>query len=120
MAVMPVTITGAPLTPQQVVGVARHAESVELSADALAAMRRTSAHVQELAGADRAVYGVSTGFGALATTHIPADRRADLQRSLIRSHAASSGALVESEVVRGLMVLRLRTLATGHTGVRPV
>jgi histidine ammonia-lyase len=64
-------------------------------------------------------YGVSTGFGALATRHIPPDRRAALQRSLIRSHAAGAGPAVETEVVRGLMLLRLRTLATGRTGVRP-
>src|SRR5205814_1445566 len=77
-------------------------------------------HVQELARSETPVYGVSTGFGALATTHIPPDRRADLQRSLIRSHAASSGDVVEREVIRAMMLLRLRTLATGHTGVRPL
>ena len=65
-------------------------------------------------------YGVSTGFGALATKHIPTERRAQLQRSLVRSHAAGSGAEVEREVVRALMLLRLSTLATGRTGVRPV
>ena len=64
-------------------------------------------------------YGISTGFGALATRHIPPERRAELQRSLVRSHAAGAGPEVEREVVRALMLLRLRTLATGHTGVRP-
>src|SRR6201996_3438558 len=63
-------------------------------------------------------YGVSTGFGALATRHIPADLRTQLQRSLIRSHAAGSGPEVEAEVTRALMLLRLSTLATGRTGVR--
>jgi histidine ammonia-lyase len=63
-------------------------------------------------------YGVSTGFGALAQKHIPAERRAQLQRSLIRSHAAGSGPQVEREVVRALMLLRLSTLASGRTGVR--
>jgi histidine ammonia-lyase len=63
-------------------------------------------------------YGVSTGFGALATTHIPPQRRAALQRSLIRSHAAGAGPAVEAEVVRAMMLLRLRTLASGRTGVR--
>jgi histidine ammonia-lyase len=62
---------------------------------------------------------VSTGFGALAVRHIPTERRTQLQRSLIRSHAASSGAEVEAEVVRGMALLRLQTLATGRTGVRP-
>ena len=64
-------------------------------------------------------YGISTGFGALATKHIPPEQRAQLQRSLIRSHAAGCGPEVEREVVRALMLLRLSTLATGRTGVRP-
>jgi len=61
---------------------------------------------------------VSTGFGALATRHIPAERRTQLQRSLVRSHAAGSGPEVEQEVTRAMMLLRLSTLATGRTGVR--
>ena len=64
------------------------------------------------------VYGVSTGFGALATRSIPPGERARLQRSLIRSHAAGSGELVEPEVVRAMMLLRLATLAKGFSGVR--
>src|SRR3954469_23862981 len=83
-------------------------------------MAASREQVEQLATADRPSYGISTGFGALATTHIPPERRADLQRSLIRSHAAGSGDVVEREVVRAMMLLRLRTLATGHTGVRPV
>jgi histidine ammonia-lyase len=115
-----VVVGPAALAPQQVVSVARAETPVELSLDAVEAMTRSSRHVQELAHADHPVYGISTGFGALATTHIPVERRADLQRSLIRSHAAGSGDVVEREVVRAMMLLRLRTLATGHTGVRPV
>jgi histidine ammonia-lyase len=115
-----VVVGPTPLSPQQVVSVAREEMPVELSLDAVEAMRSSSMQVQELARADHPVYGVSTGFGALATTHIPADRRADLQRSLIRSHAAGSGEVVEREVVRAMMLLRLRTLASGRTGVRPV
>ena len=117
---MEVVVGPAPLAPQQVVSVAREEIAVELSLDAIEAMTRSSQHVQELARGDTPVYGISTGFGALATTHIPAERRADLQRSLIRSHAAGSGEVVERETVRAMMLLRLRTLATGHTGVRPL
>ena len=76
--------------------------------------------IDELAADPRPHYGVSTGFGALATTSIPPERRQDLQRSLVRSHAAGSGAEVPGEVTRALMLLRLSTLATGRTGVRPV
>lgn len=75
--------------------------------------------VEALADDETPHYGVSTGFGALATRHIPTALRAQLQRSLVRSHAAGSGPEVEREVVRALMLLRLSTLATGRTGVRP-
>jgi histidine ammonia-lyase len=88
--------------------------------EALAAIERARAVVEELAAAPTPAYGISTGFGALATRHIPTEMRAQLQRSLVRSHAAGSGPEVEREVVRGLMLLRLSTLATGRTGVRPV
>ena len=117
---MTVVVSGRPLSMRDVVRVARDAERVDLEQVAVEAMRASSEHVQALAHSDHPVYGVSTGFGALATQHIPVERRSDLQRSLIRSHAASNGALVDREVVRGLMLLRLRTLATGRTGVRPV
>ena len=80
---------------------------------------RAAATIVEALAADADPhYGVSTGFGALATLHIPPDRRTQLQRSLIRSHAAGSGPEVEREVTRALMLLRLSTLATGRTGVR--
>jgi histidine ammonia-lyase len=107
-----------PVTPEDVVRVARGGCGVRLADEALAEIARSRAIVDQLAKDDRPHYGISTGFGALATTQIPLDRRAQLQRSLIRSHAAGSGAEVEREVVRALMLLRLSTLATGRTGVR--
>jgi histidine ammonia-lyase len=109
-----------PLTPAEVVAVARRGVRLEIEPDALAAVAATRRHVEALAASDRPVYGVSTGFGALATRHIPAADRTLLQQSLIRSHAAGSGPEVEREVVRAMMLLRLSTLATGRTGVRPV
>jgi histidine ammonia-lyase len=115
-----VTVGVGPLTFDEVVAVARHGVGVELGQDALAAVERSRAAVETLAAAPTPAYGISTGFGALATRHIPTERRAQLQRSLVRSHAAGSGPEVEREVVRALMLLRLSTLATGHTGVRPV
>jgi histidine ammonia-lyase len=80
---------------------------------------RASRHTIELLASDTEPhYGISTGFGALATTFIAEDRRRQLQRSLVRSHAAGSGAEVERETVRSLMLLRLSTLLTGRTGIR--
>ncbi|ROO83255.1 histidine ammonia-lyase [Actinocorallia herbida] len=108
-----------PLALTQVVAVARRGALVGLTADALAAMAAARTMVEEQAARSTPVYGISTGFGALATRHIDPAQRVRLQISLVRSHAATSGAEVEREVVRAMMLLRLSTLATGHTGVRP-
>ncbi len=113
-----IAVGPGPLSPSDVVEVARHGAGVELTGEALAEIAKSREVVEHLAVADVPYYGVSTGFGALATRHIPPDLRAQLQRSLIRSHAAGSGPEVEREVVRALMLLRLSTLATGRTGVR--
>jgi histidine ammonia-lyase len=113
-----VIVGAGPLHPADVVAVARHGAPVELSAEAEHEITASRKVIDALAGDDQPHYGVSTGFGALATRHIPAESRAQLQRSLVRSHAAGSGPEVEAEVVRALMLLRLSTLATGRTGVR--
>lgn len=107
------------VSPKDVVDVARHGSPVQISGESLVEMGRSRAAIEALAGDDQPHYGISTGFGALATTHIPVERRAQLQRSLIRSHAAGSGPEVEREVIRVTMLLRLSTLATGRTGIRP-
>ena len=103
-----------------VLAVARDGALVEIGPAALDALARGRALVDELAAAPTPAYGISTGFGALATRHIDPELRAALQRSLIRSHAAGLGPLVEPEVIRALILMRLKTLASGHTGVRPV
>ncbi len=107
-----------PLSFDDVVAVARRGAQVEITTDSLQEIRRSRTIIEALAEDVEPHYGVSTGFGALATKHIAPDRRAQLQRSLIRSHAAGSGPEVEREVIRALMLLRLSTLATGRTGVR--
>ncbi|MFL5891468.1 MAG: histidine ammonia-lyase [Solirubrobacterales bacterium] len=104
---------------RDVVAVARDGIDVTLTGDAIDAMAASAAIVDGLADSDEAVYGVSTGFGSLATTQIPTDRRVELQQSLIRSHAAGMGPPVEREVVRAMMVLRARSLAMGYSGARP-
>ncbi|HET7193522.1 MAG TPA: aromatic amino acid lyase, partial [Nocardioides sp.] len=105
-----------PVSFDDVVAVCRDGAGVVLTDEAVTAIQQARAVVDDLAAAPTPAYGISTGFGALATRHIPTEMRAQLQRSLVRSHAAGSGPEVEREVVRGLMLLRLSTLATGHTG----
>ncbi len=108
-----------PVAPEQVVAVAREDAAVTIDPDALEAIQQSRAAVERLAEASVPAYGVSTGFGALATKHIAPELRTQLQKSLVRSHAAGNGPEVEREVVRAMMLLRLSTLATGHTGIRP-
>ena len=115
----PVVVGPGPLTPAELLAVAREGAGVVLSEEAELEMALGREVVEALADDVVPHYGVSTGFGALATRHIPVERRAQLQRSLVRSHAAGTGPEVEREVVRALLVLRLSTLATGRTGVRP-
>ena len=118
--ITPVTVGIGALSVEDVVAVARYGANVEIDPAALEEIAATRERIEELAADPTPVYGVSTGFGALATKHIPEDMRAQLQVSLVRSHAAGSGPEVEEEVIRALMLLRLSTLCTGRTGVRPV
>ncbi len=114
----PIAVGTGPVSRTDLFAVARDGAPVRLTDEALLAIDGARTVVEELAAGETPAYGISTGFGALATRHIAEDLRARLQRSLVRSHAAGSGPEVEREVVRGLMLLRLSTLATGHTGVR--
>lgn len=114
-----VVLNTAGTTAADVIAVARHGAKVQISDSALQAMAKTRAHIEALAKGETPVYGISTGFGALANRHIAIEDRVQLQKSLIRSHAAGIGPAVEVEVVRALMFLRLKTLCSGRTGVRP-
>ena len=116
---MSITLNSSGLTMEQVIEVARNGAKIEISKEALEKMAATRAHIETLAKAEVPVYGISTGFGALAHQHIAPEDRVQLQKSLIRSHAAGMGDPVEKEVVRALMLLRLKTLVSGRTGVRP-
>ena len=117
---MTVTLRGPGLTEDQVVAVARHGEKVALASAARTKMERSRTRVERAASSRDPVYGVSTGFGALAGTRVAPLRQPELQLALIRSHAAGVGPPVDDEVVRATMLLRARTLAMGMSGVRPL
>jgi histidine ammonia-lyase len=114
----PVTIGARGLSINDVVAVARHHAPVVLGDDAVAAMERSYAITRELVEREGAVYGLSTGFGALADRYIEPAERAVLQAGLIRSHAATVGDEIEVEVVRAMTLLRARSLALGRSGIR--
>jgi histidine ammonia-lyase len=113
-----ITLSTSGVTFDDVIAVARYGAQVKLSQTAIDAMNTTRSFIEGYAAGGVPVYGVSTGFGALANRHIDVKDRVQLQKSLIRSHAAGVGPAIEREVVRALMFLRLRTMASGRTGVR--
>jgi histidine ammonia-lyase len=115
-----VLVGSSGVSAADVLAVARDGAAAQLTDEALEAMEASAAVLERLAASPDPVYGVSTGFGSLASTAIPPDRREELQRSLVRSHAAGMGEPVEREVVRAMMFLRARTLAMGRSGTRPV
>jgi histidine ammonia-lyase len=117
----PLILGDAPLTLEGIVDVARRRRPVALGAAARDRIARARAVVDGIErGGDRApaVYGVNTGFGFLADVRISAAQIRDLQRNLVRSHAAGVGPLLPTEVVRGMLLLRAAVLCTGHSGVR--
>ena len=102
---------------ESVVAVARDGVRVTLPDETRGRILASRRHVEGMIDDERPVYGVTTGFGALATTHIPTPERRELQHSLLRSHATGTGPFVEPEVVRSMMVIRAKTLAMGFSGV---
>lgn len=115
----PVDLAGRGLTRAEVVDVARRDRPARLADRARDAMSASASLVDGFVASGEPVYGVTTGFGALANTVIPAERTAELQVALVRSHAAGMGDPVEPEVVRAMLLLRARSLAMAHSGVRP-
>ena len=114
-----VVLTGADLTVADVEAVARHGASATLDAHARSRMSEARDVIVRLVAAGEVVYGVTTGFGDLATTFIAAEDAARLQENLLVSHAAGVGEPLPREIVRAMLLLRANTLALGHSGCRP-
>jgi histidine ammonia-lyase len=112
-------LTPDPLTPEEVLAVARARDQVAIDPVVAERMAAARTAVEAAVASGDVVYGVTTGFGALADTVVAPDQAAALQHALIRSHAAGIGPLVPDDVVRAMVLLRARTLAAGYSGVRP-
>jgi histidine ammonia-lyase len=115
-----IVLTGADLTIADVEAVARHGVRATLDDDARARMQEARDIIERLVAAGEVVYGVTTGFGDLATRSVAAADAPRLQENLLMSHAAGVGAALPREIVRAMLLLRANTLALGHSGCRPV
>ena len=112
-----ITLNGLSLSLEDIVKVAREGYSVTLSPEAGEAVEGAAALVEKWASYDQVVYGITTGFGDLASVKIsPKDRRM-LQENLLRSHACGVGAPYPVDVTRAIMLLRVNTLSRGHSGI---
>ncbi len=115
---MKVTITGKDLSIEKVVNVARQLAEVELANEAIKSIENSAAMVDDAIKNKKKVYGVTTGFGALADAIIPQDKIHELQYNIIISHATAVGDPLPTDIVRAAMLLRANTLARGCSGVR--
>jgi histidine ammonia-lyase len=115
-----IVMDGGPLSIDDVAAVADRRAEVVVDHKVWARMAPAREVVERAVAEDRVVYGVTTGFGALANTRIDPAQAERLQISLLRSHAAGVGAPLADPVVRAMLLLRSRTLAQGYSGVRPV
>ena len=115
-----VVLTGADLAIADVEAVARGSASVALDANARERMQEARDVIESLVAEGAVVYGVTTGFGDLASTFIEPAQAGQLQENLLMSHAAGVGAPFPREIVRAMLLLRANTLALGHSGCRPL
>ena len=115
---MTVTVDGGPLTVSQVVAVAHRRTGVDLGPGVVERVAPARQVVERALDSGAVVYGITTGFGALASTKVDSEQSAGLQINLLRSHAAGVGPDLPDEMVRAMLLLRARTLAQGHSGVR--
>ena len=113
-----VVVSGDALTVEDVIDVARGEANAELAASVSATMERSRAVIVHAVRGDAPVYGVNTGFGALADTRVAERDLAQLQSAIIVSHAAGAGDPLDDATVRAILLLRARTLAAGYSGVR--
>ena len=114
-----VTLYGDRLELEDVERVARDASvQVRLAEEARPRIEAARAVVDRAVAEGRVVYGLTTGFGALAEVVVPPERITELQENLIRSHASGVGEPLPEHEVRAIMLLRANVLALGHSGVR--
>jgi len=112
-------LNGSDLTVTQVVAAARHGEAVALAPEAIAAMRRSRAVVQEILARGEPVYGLTTGVGERKSYLLDPAERQRFNHRLVLNHRIAQGDAAPADVVRGAMLCLANSYAKGVTGVRP-
>src|SRR6202008_170778 len=117
---MSIGITGKDLSFAQVDAVALQREAVSLAPTAIERMKASRAVVDRVVASDATAYGITTGFGKLASVRISHEQVRQLQINLVRSHASGVGPSLTEPETRAMMLLRANALAKGLSGIRPV
>lgn len=112
-----VIITGQNLVLKDIILVARYGGKVRLSEDAKIKIINSYKVVKQKIDDKEPVYGITTGFGKLSSVAIDKEQSSQLQKNLIMSHACGVGEPFNEEVTRAIMLLRINTLANGHSGI---
>ena len=115
-----VALDGHSLTLEAFVAVARFGAPVEITEEAVAAMRRSRELAEKIMAEKRVAYGITTGFGEFQKVAVPKEMSNRLSTNLILSHCTAAGDPYDEEIVRGMMLLRANALCGGVSGVRPI
>ncbi|ABS59996.1 histidine ammonia-lyase [Fervidobacterium nodosum] len=115
-----IVIDGEHLSLEDVHNVSRKYELVSISNEAYKKMRDSRKTIEKVLEIGEPVYGINTGFGALANVRISKDKLRDLQRNIVLSHSAGIGEYLPEDIVRAMILIRANALAKGYSGVRPV
>src|SRR6056297_4286051 len=112
------SIDGTNMNLKLVESIAYNYEQMEIANSCVDQISTSAKRVKDFVNQSAVVYGVTTGFGALASVHINAEKSKELQRNIIVSHAAGVGESLPIEVVRTMMLLRINSLIKGYSGIR--
>ncbi len=113
-----IILNGVDLTLEQLIRITRNYEKVSICKDNIEKVNEAHLFVRDIVENEKKVYGITTGFGKLSDVVINKKDTALLQRNLLISHACGVGDILEEDIVRGMMVLRVNALIKGFSGIR--
>merc|ERR1711971_1555232 len=111
------SLDGESLSTDDLVQLGKGRFKIALTKDSEERVKQSRALIESIVKENKAVYGITTGFGKFARTVIEKDKLAELQENLIRSHAAGVGRALSPENTRMLLALRINVLAKGFSGI---
>ena len=105
------------LTIEKCIGIAQGTLRGSLDKESLKKVQRSRAIVENIAGSEKPVYGINTGFGPLCETKILPSETSLLQRNLLVSHAVGVGEYIDPLIAKIILICKAQSLALGHSGI---